>query len=112
MKIEETLHNGIIILTIKGKMTDPNINDIHEKVKKLIENGITKVVIDLGKVKWINSRGLGILSSSYASLKNKGGSLKIARAGDKINSILMITRLDSILETFPTIEEAVNAFHK
>ena len=112
MKIEESLKDGVVILSIKGKMTDPNITDLHEKVKKLIENGINKVIIDLGRVKWINSRGLGILSSCYASMKNSGGRMLIARASDKINSILMITKLNTILETYPSVEEAVEAIQK
>jgi len=110
MKIEESLKDGIVILTIKGKMTDPNVTDLHEKIKQLIDNDIKKVVIDLGKIKWINSRGLGVLIASHTSMINGGGALHIARAGEKINSILMITKLNTIFKTFDTIEEAIQAF--
>jgi anti-sigma B factor antagonist len=58
----------------------------------------------------MNSSGLGMLISGYTTMKNGGGSLKLANATDKINSLLVITKLITIFENFDSVEEAVNSF--
>lgn len=58
----------------------------------------------------MNSSGLGMLISGFTTIKNAGGSLKLANATEKINSLLVITKLITIFENFNSIDEAVKSF--
>ena len=111
MAIKEEMKAGVSILEIKGKlMGGPETTEIHDRVKDLVANGVTKVVIDLGKVTWMNSTGLGALMSSLTTVKNAEGELKIARATDKVKSLFMVTKLITIFDNFDTVEEALDSF--
>ena len=66
--------------------------------------------MDLGEVEWMNSSGLGLLISSLTTTRNSGGEMKLARATDKITSLLVITKLNSVFESHPTVETAAASF--
>ena len=111
MAIKEKIIGDIAVLGISGKlMGGKETSEVHEKIKGLIADKITKVVVDLSKVKWMNSRGLGTLMAGHTSLSNANGSLKIAGATEKVNSLLMITQLITIFETYENVDRAVASF--
>lgn len=113
MQIKERMEGDVAVIELKGKMMGgPETMEIHTKVKELIDKGINKVVIDLGKVSWMNSTGLGALMGSLTSLRNAKGDLKLARVTEKVKSLFMITKLITIFETYDSVEEAVKAFGK
>ena len=58
----------------------------------------------------MNSTGLGILISSYTTLRNNSGELKLANVTDKIQSLLTITKLVSVFDSHDSVEEAVKSF--
>ena len=65
MAIKETIKNDIAVFQISGKLMGGNeTREVHAKVKESINEGFRKIVIDLSKVKWLNSQGLGMLISS------------------------------------------------
>jgi len=105
------MEGRIAVLTLKGKMMGgPEMQELHDHIKGLMNDGVNNVVADLGKVKWLNSSGLGALMGALTTLRNEGGDLKLAHTSDKINSLLMITKLMSIFETYEDVESAVKAF--
>jgi anti-sigma B factor antagonist len=111
MKIKEKIEGNIAILSVTGNMMDgPETAVLHEKVKSLISDGMKKVILDLNKVKWMNSSGLGVLMSCWGSLRKEGGNLKLANVSEKIDSLLIITQLIQFFETFETVERALASF--
>ena len=113
MRISEKKHGEVTVLTISGKMMiDAKSIDLHNYIKTLIENNHTKVVIDLGKVTWLASVGLGQILASYTSLKNAGGDLKLARPTRKIRSVLIFTQLIKVLKDFDTVKEAIDSYSR
>lgn len=111
MKIKEKMEKDIAILTITGNMMGgPETTALHDKIKSLMADGIKKVIIDLSKVKWMNSSGLGVLMASWGSLRKGNGNLKLANISEKINSLLMITQLMQFFETYQSVERALASF--
>lgn len=113
MKIKENFEKNIAVLTISGNMMGgPENTALHDKVKSLIADDVKNVVIDLKGVKWMNSSGLGVLMSCFGSLSQAGGKLKLASVAEKVNSVLMITKLIEFFETFESADRAVASFQK
>lgn len=113
MKIKEKVEQNVAVLSISGNMMGGSETDaLHEKIKSLIDDGITKVVIDLKGVKWMNSSGLGVLMACFSSLSKVGGKLKLANVAEKIKSIFMITQIIKFFDTYETVERAVASFHE
>jgi anti-sigma B factor antagonist len=110
MKIKEKIENHVAVLSLSGKMMGgPETTALHDHIKGLVKDGINKVVIDLHGVKWINSSGLGVLMAAMTTLKSVEGHMKLARVTEKVESLLMITQLMRIFETFESVERAVSS---
>lgn len=111
MKLTSREESGVVILEPKGKiMGGPDATMLHDQLHELIDKDKRRVVIDLSKVEWMNSTGLGILISGLTTLRNNGGELKLAKVTDKIESLLTITKLITVFENYDDIEEAVKSF--
>lgn len=111
MQIKETMTSGVAVLVLKGKlMGGPETMAVHDKVKELVGNDVSKIVIDLAKVKWMNSSGLGALMGSLTTARNAGGNVKLANVTEKVKSLFMITKLITIFETFDGVDDAVGSF--
>jgi len=110
MRIDEKFDNKIAILTIYGKlMGGPDNYILIDKVKSLIADGIKNVVIDLSQVKWMNSPGLGILIGCRKLLEQVNGGLRIANATNKVNNLLIMTRVIEFVGNYTSVQRAVSS---
>ena len=111
MKLSTEKRDGVFIIALKGKiMGGPESSQFHEQLKEAIARGERKIVLDLGGVEWMNSSGLGLLISGFTTLRNADGQMKLARVTEKIQSLLVITKLITVFETHDTVDIAVNSF--
>ncbi len=111
MKLNDRVQEGIVILEPKGKiMGGPDASLLSDKLYEYIKQSKKKVVIDLAKVDWMNSTGLGILISGYTTLRNNEGTLKLANVTEKIQSLLTITKLITVFESYDSVDDAINSF--
>ena len=111
MKIQQKELYGAVVLELNGKLTGgPEAETFRNIFKGLLEEGKKNIIIDLKKVDWINSTGLGILISGYTSLKKAGGDLVLCHVGDRIDSILYVTKLNLLFKTYDSLEEAADHF--
>lgn len=111
MKLSFKEIEDVMILSPKGKiMGGPDATQMHDQLHDFINQGKKKVVIDLAKVDWMNSTGLGILISGLTTMRNSGGELKLSKVTEKIQSLLTITKLITVFECYDSVEEAVQSF--
>lgn len=112
MKIKTTEKYGAVIIELKGNvMGGPETQEFSDLLHKLLDENKKNVVVDLADCKFMNSSGLGMLISGYTTMKNGSGSLKLANATEKIESLLVITKLITIFEHFNSVDEAVKSFN-
>lgn len=113
MKIKTSENYGAVVITLKGNvMGGPDSQEFQDLLRKMLDDNKKNIVVDLGGVKFMNSTGLGMLISGYTSVKNDGGSLVLSNATEKINSLLVITKLITIFDNYSSVEEAVQSFKK
>lgn len=111
MNISHREENGVVVIEPKGKiMGGPESTALHDLLHEIIEQDKSRVVIDLGKVDWMNSTGLGLLISGLTSLRKAGGELKLANVTEKIQSLLTITKLITVFKAFDSVDEAIKSF--
>lgn len=113
MQLKTREFDGVVVIEIKGNlMGGPDSQKFRELLHKLLDEGKNKIVVDVKNVKFMNSAGLGTLISGLTTMRNGGGDLKIANPTDKIESLLMITRLIKVFETYDSVEQAVESYKK
>ena len=111
MKIKTNEKYEAVILELKGNvMGGDDTKTFNEHLHKLIEEDKKNVVIDISGVKFMNSSGLGMLIGGLTTLKKADGVLKLACVTDKIESLLIITKLITIFDSYDSVDEAVQAF--
>ncbi len=102
-----------VIIEFKGNvMGGPDAVELNDTLHELIEEGKKNVVVDLAKVKFMNSSGLGMLIGGLTTMRKAGGDLRIANPTDKIESLLVVTKLITVFKHYESLEEAVNSYNK
>ena len=100
-----------VVITLKGNvMGGPDGAKLHDALHELKEDGKTNVVADLSKVKFMNSSGLGMLISAMTTLRNAGGDLRLANVADRIQSLLVITKLITVFKHYDSVDDAAASF--
>ena len=113
MKIKTTEKYGAVILELKGNvMGGDDTKDFNDLLHKLIDEGKTRVIIDLGDVKFMNSSGLGMMIGGLTTMKKANGYYKLANVSDKIESLLIITKLITIFEHYDSVDADVESLPK
>lgn len=108
MKFTTTQLNGISVITLEGNLLGgPDASTLNGKLHELVDGGKKHVVIDLKKVGFINSSGLGLLIGGITTMRNAGGSLLFANASEKITGLITIAKLSTLFSFHPSVEEAV-----
>ena len=113
MNFNVSARYNCVVIEFKGNvMGGPDAVKLNEKLHELIEEDRTNVVANLGKVKFMNSSGLGMLIGGLTTMRKAGGDLRIANATDKIESLLVVTKLITVFNHFKSLDEAVKSYGK
>ena len=111
MKVKTTEKYEAVIIELKGNvMGGEETKEFNDLLHKYIDEDKKNIVLDLSDVKFMNSSGLGMLISGLTTMKKAGGALKLAGTTEKIQSLLIITKLITIFESFDSVDEAIKSF--
>jgi len=102
---------GVTVLEVKGRVTlGEESNHLRTRLKELLSQGKTRLVLDLAEVSYIDSAGLGTLVAGFTSAQNQGASLKLANLTKRFNEQLHITKLVTVFDVFESVQDAMKSF--
>ena len=108
MNIERHQVGEVQVLTPhKSLMGGEETRELSSTIQEIVATGVPKIVIDLGKVSFLNSTGLGALVAGHVSCNNRQGWFRVARTTKRIDNLFLITKLSFVFETFDTVDEAL-----
>lgn len=111
MKIKQEMKGDVLVIALSGKVIGgPELVEVKDLFQKAVDQDRKKVLLDLGRVSWMDSSGLGVIVSGHTTLSRADGALKILNATKKIHELFIITKLITIFETFTDEQEALNSF--
>jgi len=109
--IHERREGDVAVLDLKGRI---RINGgtlaLHKSIRCLVQEGKTKILLNLAGVTHIDSTGLGELISSYATLSNKGGQIKLAHLTERLQDLMTITKLVTVFDVYDNEADALASF--
>jgi anti-sigma B factor antagonist len=109
--IERMVGKGVVILECSGKVTiDEGAVQMRRAVRNLIARGQEKILLNLGRVEYIDSSGIGELVSSFTAVRKEGGNLKILTLTQAMQDLLTVTKILPVFEYFDSEEKAVASF--
>jgi len=111
MQLSERRIGDVLVVDVSGKITLGEGDQVlKDKMRSLVQQGHTKVLLNLGDVSYVDSAGLGEIVQSYATVAKNGGALKLLNVTKRIKDLLSITKLLTVFETFDSEAEAVTSF--
>ena len=111
LNITERRNKSIVILDLKGNIRlGESSRELHNEIRKLVETGEKKILLNLADVSSMDSSGLGELVSAYATVQRGGGELKLVHLTDRISELMMITKLLTVFDVYENEEAAANGF--
>lgn len=110
MEINRREVESVTVLDISGEIDLYNAPEIKDIIAKLIEEQKYNVIINLEKVSYIDSSGIGALISSLSNLKKYQGSLKIINVYASVKKVFELTKLTSFFEIYDSEEQAFASF--
>jgi anti-sigma B factor antagonist len=101
----------VTIVDINGRITlGDETGQLRDTVRKLIAEGKKKIVLNLEHVDYIDSSGVGELVSSFTTVRNSGGELKLLSLSKKVHDILQVTKLYTVFDIKDDEFTAVKSF--
>ena len=112
MQIEQRTNGDVAIVGISGDITLSKGGDVllKDKIQSLLQQGHRKIVLDMGKVSYVDSAGLGQLVQVYATTSHLGGSLKLLNLTKRLRDLLVLTKLLTVFDAYDSESEAIASF--
>ena len=110
MEIERRESSDVVIFDINGEIDLYNAPEIKETIKEEMNNGKVNIIINLDKVSYIDSSGIGVLISSLSNLKKVGGALKLINVYASVRKVFELTKLTSFFDIYDSEDAALAAF--
>jgi anti-sigma B factor antagonist len=104
--------DGVTILDLSGRITlGEGSVTVRDAVKDALGKGSKSILLNLAKVDYIDSSGLGELVGAYTTVKNQGGELKLLHLTNKVHDLLQITKLYTVFDIKDDEASAISSFH-
>lgn len=100
----------IVIFDITGEIDLYNAPEIKEKIKDEMNKNKVNIIINLDKVTYIDSSGIGVLISSLSNLKKVGGALKLINVYASVRKVFELTKLTSFFDIYDSEQDALASF--
>jgi anti-sigma B factor antagonist len=110
MALTERMIDGVAILDLSGHLTEIAGNELLARVKQLTATGSTGVLLNLARVSYIDSAGLGAMVASVQALRRVAGAFKLLHPTLRTRHLLEVTALTTIMESFDVEDTAVASF--
>lgn len=110
MKINHQKYNNVIVVEVLGEFLEEYCKLFQDTMIELIKKDVVGIVLDMSKAPFIDSSSLGMLLWLRDYCHDNKSQLKLAGIDNNIKKILEITRLDSKLDCYEELNEAVKSF--
>jgi anti-sigma B factor antagonist len=111
LHIEEKEREGVVILKLDGRITvGKETTALRSATDALNSAGQRNLVLDLAKVDYIDSTGLGALVMIANSMRKNGGNVKLLNLNRRNIELLVMTKLATVFEIFNDEHDAINSY--
>ncbi len=101
----------VAVVDLSGKITIGEGDVVlRETVNELLDSGKRDILLNLAKVSYMDSAGIGELVACYKRAKEKGGTVKLLNPSGKVFDLLQLTKLEEVFEIYRDEKEALVSF--
>jgi len=105
----EFISQTCVVVTLSGRFDAASANVLKDTFKGIIGGTITRVVVDMEGVSFVDSAGLSALITGLKLIRDIGGRLTICSLQPQAKAVFELTKLDQIVGMYPTRQSAIAA---
>jgi anti-sigma B factor antagonist len=110
LRLDVSAQAGVAVVRCHGRIVfGQEVDELRLTVLSLLRE-TSRVVLHLAGIEQIDSEGMAALVGLFISARNRGGEVKLAELSPKSKSVLRLSRLDEVFETYDSESEAVASF--
>lgn len=112
MTIKERAAGGVVVLDVDGRMTTEALGEmpLATRVRRLLLDGRKQILLNLEGVPYVDTTGVCNIVEAYVATKRQGGFLKLLHLSAHVRTVLSVTRLLTILDTYDSEADALASF--
>src|SRR5437899_785816 len=111
LKIKQRQAGDVAILDLDGEVRiGDSATALRGAIRGLVAGGNQKILLNLAGVRYIDSSGIGELIANYTTVGRGGGQLKLLSLTDKVQDLLVITKLLTVFDVYEEDAEALSSF--
>jgi anti-sigma B factor antagonist len=111
LDVKERQAGDVTILDMSGAVRiGEGAVSLRDSIRQLADQGKKKVLLNLAGVKYMDSSGVGELIANYTTITRQGGQLKLLNLTDRIQNLLVITKLLTVFDSYDNEAEALKSF--
>jgi anti-sigma B factor antagonist len=104
-------NSGVTVIEILGRLTLGEVaTRLTDEVRGLSAGGKKRILLNLAGLTNMDSSGLGLLVSAYATVNREGGQLKLSNLSSRIKDLLLVTKLYAVLDVYEDEPAALASF--
>jgi len=107
LKVNAERRGDVVVLRLSGHINEMGADILSSELDKLLEAGGNRILFDLSDVLFMGSTGLGQIMRAFRAVKASGGYVRIANPQPLIADLFRLTKLNKLLEIYPSVEEAL-----
>jgi anti-sigma B factor antagonist len=110
-KVSQRKTDDVTVLDVSGRIVlGEQTTDLLHTLKNLASGGEKKILLNLAEVTYVDSAGLGALVRSHTAVTDQEGRLKLLNVPAKVQTLLKITKLNNLFESFDDEASAIKSF--
>lgn len=106
--IQSVIHGAQVVVYVQGEVDVDTAAVLRERLTDLIQADHTDLVVDLRRVTFMDSTGLGVLVASLGTVRTHGGRLQLVVDGAGVARMLRISGLDQVFVVHTTLDAALS----
>jgi len=111
LDVKERQAGDVTILDMSGEVRiGEGAVALRDSIRNLADQGKKKVLLNLAGVKYMDSTGVGELIANYTTITRQGGQLKLLSLTERIQNLLVITKLLTVFDSYDNEAEALKSF--
>ena len=110
LQIAERQAGDVTILDLWGQITLGETSEaLRSEISRLVDEGKKKILLHMAGVGQVDSSGLGNLVACFTSVQRKGGELKLVKLSERIQDLMLMTKLLTVFDVYNTEEQALDS---
>lgn len=108
---KRTIAPGVVLIEVSGRIVLGNeCQHVEWTLDEIIAGNHKKVVLDLSKLEYVDSTGIGIIVTRCGQMESAGGEIRIASMRPRVEELIRTAKLHRILKYYATVDDALQSF--